>query len=116
MKEDDFMNTGFIVCGALCLIFLLLAFLFAVLKGKAAILISGFNTMPKEKRESYDIDKLCKDQRNAFFIWTFILGAGAVLSYFVSQYMAIIAFVIWFVLFFKDVHLDEEKAFGKYKK
>jgi hypothetical protein len=29
--------------------------------------------------------------------------------------MAIIAFVVWLVVFFKDVHLDIEKAFGKYK-
>jgi hypothetical protein len=29
--------------------------------------------------------------------------------------MAIIAFVVWLVVFFKDVHFDIEKAFGKYK-
>lgn len=116
MKGKDLMNTGFVMCSVLCLIFSLLAILFTVLKEKSSILISGFNTMPKEKRELYDTEKLCKDQRNSFLLWAFILGAGAVLSYFVSQYMAIIAFVIWLVLFLKDVHSDEEKAFEKYKK
>ena len=41
--------------------------------------------------------------------------AGAVLSYFVSPYMAIPAFVIWGVLFFRDIHLDARKAFEKYR-
>lgn len=25
------------------------------------------------------------------------------------------AFAVWLIVFFKDVHLDEEKAFGKYR-
>ena len=44
------------------------------------------------------------------------MGIGAILSYFISQYMGVIAFIVWLIMFFKDVHLDEEKAFGKYKK
>lgn len=39
---------------------------------------------------------------------------GAILSYFVTPYLAIIAFIIWLFLFFKDVHLDNHKAFEKY--
>lgn len=110
------MNIGFITCGILCLLFLLLAFIFSVFKGKSAILISGFNTMPKEKREFYDKEQMSKDQRNACLIWAAIQGIGAILSFCVSQYAAIAAFVIWLVVFFKDVHLDAEKAFRKYKK
>lgn len=56
------------------------------------------------------------NQRNAFLVWAVILGTGAILSYFISQQIAIAAFIVWLVVFFKDVHLDEEKAFGKYKK
>lgn len=110
------MGLGFIMCGSLCLIFLLFAVLFTILKGKASILISGFNTIPKEKRELYDKEKLSEDQRNSFLTWALIQGLGALLSYFLSQYMAIVAFLMWLIVFFKDVHLDEEKAFGKYKK
>lgn len=109
------MNTGFIVCGGACLLFLLFALIFTILKEKSAILISGFNTMPKEKRELYDKEKLSKDQRNAFLIWAVIQGTGAILAYSLSQYIAIVAFVIWLIVFFKDVHLDENKAFDKYK-
>ena len=110
------MNTGSIVCGGACLLFLLLAFNFTVLKEKSVMLISGFNTLPKEKRELYDKEKLSKDYRNIVLIWAVIQGTGAILAYYISQYIAIVAFIIWFIVFFKDVHLDEEKAFGKYRK
>lgn len=110
------MNTGFIVCGGACLLFLLLTLIFTMFKEKSVMLISGFNTMPKEKRELYDTEKLRKDSRNIFLIWAVIQGIGAILAYYISQYVAIIAFIIWLIVFFKDVHLNEEKAFGKYKK
>ena len=110
------MKVTFVVCLILCLGFLILAAVFAVWKGKAAILISGFNTIPKAERQKYDTDKMSKDQRNIFLLWAGIQGIGAVLSYFVWNGAAVAALVIWLVVFFKDVHLDEEKAFGKYKK
>lgn len=110
------MNIGFTACGGACLLFLLLAFIFTVFKGKAAILISGFNTMPKDKRELYDKDRMSKDYRNTFLTWAVIQGAGAVLSYCISKHIAIAAFAVWLLIFFKDVHLDEDKAFSKYKK
>lgn len=37
-----------------------------------------------------------------------------VLSHFLTPYMAISAFIIWLVLFFKEVHFDTHKAFKKY--
>lgn len=110
------MNAGVIVCSVTCTFFLLLAFLFTILKGKASMLISGFDLIPKEKRNLYDLEKLSKDYRNEFLIWSLILGIGAVLSYFISQYVAIVAYIIWLIVLFKNVHFDEEKAFGKYKK
>ena len=110
------MNIGFIVCGGACLLFLLLTLIFTIFKEKSVMLISGFNTMQKEKRELYDKEKLSKDHRNIFLIWAIIQGIGAILAYYISQYIAIIAFIIWLIVFFKDVHLAEEKAFGMYKK
>lgn len=110
------MEKEVIMCAGACVLFLLLAFVFTCLKGRAAMLISGFNTIPKEERKQYDTEKMSKDQRNMFFIWAAVMGAGAFLSYFVSKYMAYIAIVIWLIVFFKDVHLDEKKAFGKYKR
>lgn len=110
------MNIGFFACAISCMLFLLAALIFTVLKEKAAILISGFNMLPKQERALYDKEKMIWDQRNAFLIWASNMGLGAVLSYFISKYMAAAAFVIWLCVFLKDVHLDEEKAFGKYRK
>lgn len=109
------MNVGGLMCGMLCIVFLLLGFLFHILKEKAAILISGFNTIPKEQRALYDKGRMSKDQRNVFYIWAAIMGAGAIGSYLISGVIAIVAGILWLVVFFKDVHLDEEKAFAKYK-
>lgn len=106
---------GSVMCGILCVVFLLFALLFTLLKEKGAMLVSGFNTMSKEERALYDTAKLSKDQRNTFLIWAIILGVGAVLAYCLTQYIAIIAVVVWLVVFFKDIHLDSAKAFGKYK-
>lgn len=104
------------ICGVLSIIFLGMAILFGIMKGKAAILIAGFNTMPKEQRQQYDRERMSKDQRNIFLLWAVILGVGGVLSYLFSwKYGADIAMLIWLVVFFRDVHLDEEKAFGKYR-
>ena len=104
------------MCGGMSIIFWGMALLFALLKGKAAILISGFNTMPKEQRKQYDRERMSKDQRNAFILWAVILGSGSLLSELTSsENAAIAAGIIWRVIFFRDVHLDEEKAFGKYK-
>ena len=110
------MNIGFAMCSVLCVFFILVAAMFTVLKEKAAILISGFNALPKEKRKLYDQEKMSRDQRNSLLIWAGITGAGAVLSYFLSGYLGIVAMIIWLILFFKDVHMDAEKAFQKYKK
>ncbi|MEG0345860.1 MAG: DUF3784 domain-containing protein [Erysipelotrichaceae bacterium] len=110
------MNIGCITCFIGCLVFLFFAFLFTILGEKGAMLISGFNSLSKVETELYDKARMSKDQRKSFFIWSLILGTGAILSYLISQYIAIVAFVVWLIVFFQDVHLDEEKAFGKYKK
>ncbi|MDY3361890.1 MAG: DUF3784 domain-containing protein [Clostridium celatum] len=110
------MNIWGIICLILAVIFSILAAVFALLKEKGALLISGFNTLSKEEREKYDKKKISVDMRNSLFIWAIILFLGAILSYYISKYCAIIAIIIWIVIFFKDVHIDSEKAFRKYKK
>lgn len=109
------MNIGFYACLILAIIFGILTFVFFLLKDKGAILISGFNSLSKRDREFYDVAKLSRDQRNTMFIWTIIMCVGALFSLFISQYFAVIAYVIWLIVFFKDVHFNTEKAFGKYK-
>ena len=109
------MNVGTVLCLILGGSFLLLGILFAVLKEKGAILISGFNSLSKEERAKYDQVTMSKDVRNNFFIWFAVFLIGAILSHFIFSYSAIVAFIVWLVLFIKDCHLDVEKAFGKYR-
>ena len=109
------MNIGNITCIVMAVMFLIFSLIFGLLKEKGAILICGFNSFSKEKREKYDKSKMSKDMRNLFFVWCILFVIGGVLSYFVSQYIAVVFLVIWLILFFREVHFDTEKAFGKYK-
>lgn len=109
------MNIGAFSCLIFAVVFAVLAAVFAILKEKAAVLISGFNSLPKEERKKYDTAKLSSDTRNSFILWAAVFAVGAVLSYFVNEYCAFLAFAVWLVLFFRNVHFDTDKAFEKYK-
>lgn len=108
------MNIGFWMCGVLVIPFLIIGVLFAILKEKAAKFVSGFNSLSKDEQLLYDKAYISRDIRNQSFTWSVIMFFGAVLSYFVSSYMAILAFITWGIMFFKEVHLDTHKAFKKY--
>lgn len=105
---------GFWTCGVLVIPFGIIGILFAIFKEKAAKFVSGFNSLSKKEQALYDKAQISRDIRNQCFIWSVIMLIGAVLSYFITPYMAILAFIIWLFLFFKDVHLDNHKAFEKY--
>lgn len=109
------MNIAVIVCLVFVVIFTLIVGVFLMLGEKATIIISGFNLKSKDEKKQYDTKRMIKDYRNSMLIWTLIFLVGAIGSYYINQYCSIVAFVIWLIIFFKDVHLDEEKAFGKYK-
>lgn len=109
------MNTGFWLCGVLVIPFSLIGVLFAIFKEKAAKFVSGFSSLSKEEQALYDKASISRNVRNHCFIWTVIMLSGAVLSYLFTPYLAIPAYVIWLVLFIKDVHFDTYKAFEKYK-
>ena len=68
----------------------------------------------KEEQALYDKAHISRDIKNQCFTWAGIMLVGAVLSYFLIPYMAIPAFIIWLVLFFKEIHFDTHKAFEKY--
>lgn len=108
-------NAGAISCGILGALFLLLGAVFAALGERGVRFISGFGSLPPEKRKLYDTEHMWRDRRNGFFIWTAVFAAGAALSLLASQYFAVAAFIVWLVLFLKDVHFSAEKAFEKYK-
>lgn len=112
--KDDSMNIGFYFCGVLVVPFFLIGILFAFYKEKAAILVSGFNSLSKKEQALYDKARISRDVRNQCFTWSAIMLIGAVLSYFVTSYMAIPSFAVWLYLFFREVHFDAHKAFEKY--
>ena len=108
------MNVEFWLCGVLVIPFAILGVVFAIFKEKATKFVAGFNSFSKEEQTMYDKAQISRDIRNQFFIWTAIMLIGAVLSYFISPYMSILAYIIWLVLFFKGVRIDNRKAFEKY--
>ncbi len=109
------MNTGATSCFFMAGMFLILSIIFALSKEKGAMLLAGFNMLPKWKREHYDKLKMSKDTRDKFFIWFLLCLVGGILSHFFSSYISIIVFIIWIILFLKDFNIDVEKAFSKYK-
>lgn len=109
------MNIGFWMCIVLFPVFAVLAVIFGVLKENAVKLIAGFNGLTKAEQEKYDKERIAKDNRNNFIVWSVIMLAGAAGSYLLSQYAAGIAYIMWIILFFKDLHLDVRRAFSKYK-
>ena len=114
VREGMIMNIGFYFCIILVPCFAIMGLLFAVLKEKSAKIVSGFNALSKEEQSMYDKAYIAKDMRNACFLWTAIMLIGSLLSYFLTSYFAIAAYIVWGILFFKDVHIDAEKAFEKY--
>ena len=107
---------GFWACMILTGFFLLLALLFALLGERAANLLGGFNFLPEEEKAKYDRKRMAREHRNAFLLWALVLLLGAACCLWISDYAALVACGIWLALFFKDVHLDMEKAYGKYKR
>ena len=106
------MNIGLVTCIVLAILFLIIGIIFSLLKEKGAKYVSGFSTL--NHPEKYDKAFISLDMRNQCLTHTVILSLGAILSYFISAYIAIPTYIIWGIVFFKSVHLDAEKAFEKY--
>lgn len=108
------MNIGFWSCAILAILFLIIATLFALLKEKGAKFVSGFNSLSETQQQLYDKAYISRDMRNQCFTWSIVMVLGALCSYLFSAHLAIVAYIIWLILFFKEFHLDAEKAFKKY--
>lgn len=106
------MNIGLVTCIVLAILFLIIGIIFSLLKEKGAKYVSGFSTL--NHPEKYDKAFISLDMRNQCLTYTVILSLGAILSYFISAYIAIPTYIIWGIVFFKSVHLDAQKAFEKY--
>mgnify|MGYP000665324090 CR=1 FL=1 len=86
-------NFGYTICNYRCVVC-------DFLRKKAAKFVSGFNSFSKEEQALYDKAQISRDIRNQCFIWAVIMLAGALLSCFLTPYMAIPIYIIWLVLFF----------------
>lgn len=106
---------GTIICCGFALIFLLISAIFLLWKAKAAILISGFNSLSKEERSAFDQNQMSLDMRNMFFWWTCIMLVGAIASYYLSQFIALFICILWLILFIREVDWNGEKAFENYR-
>lgn len=94
------MNVGVITCLGLIAFFFILAVLFMILKEKAAVLISGFNSYSKKERLKFDTKRLSIDYRNMFFLWIIIMGIGALACMFIDEQCVYIVMLVWLVFFF----------------
>nr|WP_300659813.1 DUF3784 domain-containing protein [uncultured Acetatifactor sp.] len=112
---EETVMIGFYLCMVLAAAFLLLGFLFALAGERGANWLSGFSFLSKEERARYDRKRMAADQRNAFWLWGGVMLLGATGSRWISGYVGIGAFAVWLVLFFREVHLDTESAYGKYR-
>ena len=93
----------------MAIFFFIFATIFALLKEKACLLISGYNFKSKKERLSLDM-------RNNFITYGIIFVIGSIPTYFFGMWCFILTIIIWLIYFFKNVHLDDKKAFEKYKK
>ena len=103
-----------ITCLLLGLVMCILGSIFAFGKANMARFVSGFNTFTEEEQQQYDRAHICRDIRNLYFQLALLLFAGALLTL-IRQWIAIPIFLLWIICFLKDVHLDRNNAFDKYK-
>lgn len=110
------MNPSTIISLIMTILFLVGTLIFAILKEKSVFLISGFNILSKEERTSYDCKALARDQKRIFEYCTIIWITSVILCNFMTKWAFIPVFVVWLLFFLKQVHLDFDRAFEKYKK
>ena len=60
---------------------------------KATWLISGYNTASYEKKQQYDIEKLCKHMGNFLFVLASIFFSMAIISVLIGKYSSLIAVI-----------------------
>ena len=102
------------ICAGMGGVFLLLSIVFAVGKGHATILLSGFNYLPAKRRAQYDQARLARDTRNMLALWAGVMAVGA-LGAILHWGVAVAALAAGVVLFFREVHWDVETAYESYR-
>lgn len=96
-------------------LFLIFAVVFAVKKEKACRLIGGFNFFTEAQQARYDQSAIARDYQKLFTWWTVGAFLFAVLALWLSWWAIGAAFILFLISIGREMHIDAEKAFEKYK-
>ncbi len=96
-------------------IFLVFAVVFAVRKEKACNLIGGFNFFTEAQQARYDKAAIARDYQKLFTRWTVGAFLFAGLCLWLNWWAMGAAFILFLISLGKEMHIDAEKAFEKYK-
>jgi len=105
-----------LICVLICLVmavgFAIFGLIFLKSKGKACGMIAGYNSKSKEERALYDEERMSRYYQKLYFEWTaiFLVGAIADIWSYIAIYVAVLAWIVSFV-----IHFIKEKSFEKYR-
>lgn len=88
---------------------------FTILGEKCVWLVKSYRDLPKEKRDQYDAGLVVNGARNGFLLWALWFVLGAVLSYFVTPFLAVAFLGVWLAVFLRG-RVFREQTYEKYKK
>ena len=85
---------------SMAIIFLIIGILFYKSNGKAAMLLSGYNTLAAKDRKSHEEEvEMCKDYGKRMMIMAVPFVVGAVVDFFKSGVGCYLAWAVWMILF-----------------
>jgi len=97
---------------ACILLFFLLGIIFSL--GKGHFLIAGFNTMPKEEKEKYDVVALCKFMGQMCFALAFSMTFWLVGEIWTIPFLFWIGLVLFITItIFMLIYMNTNKRFKK---
>jgi len=98
------------------IMFVLFSLFFFIKKEKSVFLIAGFNTLSEEEQAQYDTERLARDTAKLLLVGGLISLVGAIPTFFIGNWVAIIVFGVWLIWMLHDFHWTIEKGYSKYKR
>lgn len=97
------------------ILFASLTLIFLIFKGKATVLISGFNHFSKEQRKTYDTHKLALDMAKIMGLLSFIFLVTTFFVQYLTSWFFLIAIFITLIVLFKMISFFYKDNYQKYK-
>ena len=104
-----------IILASTGVLFGVFAVIFAVKKENACKLIGGFNFFTEAQQAKYDKAAIARDYQKLFTVWTIGAFVFAPLCLWLDWWALGAAFILFLFSLGKEMHIDAEKAFEKYK-